>query len=333
MELVRIWSGAVSTTLLAKEASLEYINVGRSGLKVSRICLGTNMFGEGYVDDDRALSVIDAALDSGINFIDTADMYNDGKSEELVGRAIKGKRDDLVIGTKGFAPMGPGVNDRGLSRKHVIDAVNSSLSRLKTDYIDLYQVHWWDPETPIEETLGTLNDLVRIGKIRYLGCSNFAAWQLAKALWTSDKLGLDKFVSIQLLYNMAQRGIEEEVFPLAEDQGVGVIPYQVLMGGLLTGSYDVTKEPPKDSHMASRHAGGAKTRFWNERTFKLVDEVKKAAVQLGYEPTQVSRAWCLSKSPITSVIVGSSRPEQITQNARSQEIRLPEETLERLNSL
>lgn len=312
---------------------MEYINVGRSGLKVSRICLGTNMFGEGYVDDGRAFSVIDAALASGINFIDTADMYNDGKSEELVGRAIKGKRDGLVIGTKGFSPMGPGVNDRGLSRKHVIGAVNSSLRRLKTDYIDLYQVHWWDPETPIEETLNTLNDLVRMGKIRYLGCSNFAAWQLAKALWAGDKLGLDKFVSIQLLYNMAQRGIEEEVFPLAEDQGIGVIPYQVLMGGLLTGTYDAAKEPPKDSHMASRHAGGAKTRFWNERTFKLVDEVKKTAAQLGYEPTQIALAWCLSKSPITSVIVGSSKPEQITQNVRSQEIRLPEEVLEHLNSL
>ena len=312
---------------------MEYVNLGRTGLKVSRICLGTNMFGAGYVDDSRAISVVDAAIESGINFIDTADLYNDGESEVVVGKALAGKRHDVVIGTKGFSQMGPGVNDRGLSRKHLIDAVEGSLRRLDTDYIDLYQVHWWDPDTPIEETMITLNDLVRQGKIRYIGCSNFQAWQLARSLWVSNKLGIERFESVQPLYNIAQRDIEAELFPVCEDQGVSAIPYQVLMGGLLTGAYDMNKEPPTDSHMASRHAGGAKTRFWNEATFNLVDQVKKTASELGYEPTQVALAWCLSKSVVASVIVGSSRPEQIAQNARTSEIKLPDEVLECLNNL
>ena len=312
---------------------MEYVNLGRSGLKVSRICLGTNMFGAGYVDDSRAISVVDAAIDNGINFIDTADLYNDGRSEVVLGKALAGKRHDVVIGTKGFSQMGPGVNDRGLSRKHLIDAVEGSLRRLDTDYIDLYQVHWWDPDTPVEETMTTLNDLVRQGKIRYIGCSNFQAWQLTRSLWVSSKLGIERFESVQPLYNMAQRDIEAELFPLCEDQGISVIPYQVLMGGLLTGAYDPNKEPPKDSHMASRHAGGAKTRFWKEDTFRLVDQVKKTAAELGYEPTQVALAWCLSKSVVASAIVGSSRPEQIAQNARTSEIKLPDKILECLNNL
>ena len=312
---------------------MEYVNLGRSGLKVSRICLGTNMFGAGYVDDSRAISVVDAAIDNGINFIDTADLYNDGRSEVVLGKALAGKRHDVVIGTKGFSQMGPGVNDRGLSRKHLIDAVEGSLRRLDTDYIDLYQVHWWDPDTPVEETMTTLNDLVRQGKIRYIGCSNFQAWQLTRSLWVSSKLGIERFESVQPLYNMAQRDIEAELFPLCEDQGISVIPYQVLMGGLLTGAYDPNKEPPKDSHMASRHAGGAKIRFWKEDTFRLVDQVKKTAAELGYEPTQVALAWCLSKSVVASAIVGSSRPEQIAQNARTSEIKLPDKILECLNNL
>ena len=312
---------------------MEYVNLGRSGLKVSRICLGTNMFGAGYVDDSRAISVVDAAIDNGINFIDTADLYNDGRSEVVLGKALAGKRHDVVIGTKGFSQMGPGVNDRGLSRKHLIDAVEGSLRRLDTDYIDLYQVHWWDPDTPVEETMTTLNDLVRQGKIRYIGCSNFQAWQLTRSLWVSSKLGIERFESVQPLYNMAQRDIEAELFPLCEDQGISVIPYQVLMGGLLTGAYDPNKEPPKDSHMASRHAGGAKIRFWKEDTFRLVDQVKKTAAELGYEPTQVALAWCLSKSVVASAIVGSSRPEQIAQNARTSEIKLPDKVLECLNNL
>ena len=249
---------------------MEYVRLGRSGLKVSRVCLGTNMFGAGYVEDDRAVSVIDAALDAGVNFIDTADAYNAGHSEVVVGKAVRTRRHQFVVATKGFIATGDGPNDIGLSRKHLIDAVESSLRRLGTDYIDLYQVHYFDPDTPLEESLGTLDDMVSAGKIRYIGCSNFAAWQLTKALWVSDKRGYERFESVQPEYNLGKRDIEGELFAACDDQGVGVIPYQIFMGGVLTGRYDPNAVPPDDSHMASRHAQRAKDTYWNDRTFGMV---------------------------------------------------------------
>ena len=197
---------------------MDYVRLGRSGLKVSRVCLGTNMFGAGYVDDERAMTVVDAALDSGVNFIDTADAYNAGHSEVVVGRAVRMRRHRFVVATKGFIATGDGPNDIGLSRKHLIDAINGSLRRLGTDYIDLYQVHYFDPDTPLEETLGTLDDMVRAGKIRYIGCSNFAAWQLTRALWVSDRRGLERFESVQPEYNLGKRDIEGELFAACDDQ-------------------------------------------------------------------------------------------------------------------
>ncbi len=312
---------------------MQYVRLGRTGLKVSRICLGTNMFGAGYVDDDRATSVIREAITQGVNFIDTADVYNAGLSEQVVGRAVKGRRHEVVIGTKGFAPMGPGVNDRGSSRKHLIEAVEASLKRLDSDYIDLYQVHYWDPETPPEETIRTLDDLVRQGKIRYLGCSNFAAWHLAKALWVSDKLGLERFESVQPVYNFARREAEQEMFPLCLDQGVGVIPYQVLMGGVLTGTYNRDGDPPSDTHMAHAHAGTARNLYWTGERFDTVEKLKAISAELGYEPTQVVLAWALSRPAVTSVIVGSSRPEQVGKNAAAVEIELPDEVVALLDAL
>lgn len=311
---------------------MEYARIGRTGLEVSRICLGTNMFGADYVEDSRALSVVDQAIDQGINFIDTADLYNDGKSEEVVGKAVKGRRDMFVIGTKGFAPTGPGVNDKGLSRKHVIEAVEGSLQRLGTDYIDLYQVHWWDPNTPVEETLRTLDNLVRQGKIRYIGCSNFAAWQLTKALWASDNLGLERFESIQPLYNLGERGIEKEVLPLCQDQDLSVIPYQVLMGGILSGAYDRSSGPPEGTHMASRHASGARGRYWNDASFDVVERLKDIAADVSCEPAQLVMAWVLSKPAVASVIIGSSRPEQIVKNAKAADIKLSQDVLEEMDS-
>ena len=312
---------------------MEYARLGRSGLKVSRICLGTNMFGTGYVSDERAFSVFNGLPEQGINFIDTADVYNSGLSEQVVGRAIKGRRHDFVVATKGFGATGSGINDRGLSRKHLIEAVEASLRRLDTDYIDLYQVHNWDPETPMEESLRTLDDLVRQGKIRYIGCANFAAWQLCRALWVSDKHGLERFESVQPEYNFSRRNIEAELLPLCEDQQVSIIPYQVLMGGLLTGAYDRNKEPPEDSHMASRHAAGAKRRYWDDARFDMVDRLKAISAEVRYTPTQVVLAWALSKPAITSVIVGASRPEQVVQNAQAAAIDLPQEVLEQLDTL
>ena len=312
---------------------MEYARIGRTGLQVSRICLGTNMFGAEYVEDSRALTVVNQAIEQGINFIDTADLYNDGKSEEVVGKAVKGRRDRVVLGTKGFAPTGPGVNDKGLSRNHVIDAVEGSLQRLGTDYIDLYQVHWWDPNTPIEETLRTLDNMVRQGKIRYIGCSNFAAWQLTKALWASDSLGLDRFESIQPLYNLGERGIEAEVLPLCQDQGLSVIPYQVLMGGILSGAYDRSSGPPEGTHMASRHASGARGKYWNDASFNVVERLNGIAADVSCEPAQLVAAWVLSKPAIASVIIGSSRPEQIVKNAGAADIKLSHDVLEEMDSL
>jgi aryl-alcohol dehydrogenase-like predicted oxidoreductase len=291
------------------------------------------MFGAGYVDDQRAFSVVDEAREQGINFIDTADAYHSGLSEHVVGKALKGRRQDFVVATKGFMPTAEGVNDRGLSRGHLIDAVDGSLHRLNTDYIDLYQVHYFDPETPLEETLGTLDDLVHQGKLRYLGCSNFAAWQLTRALWVSDKRGFERFESVQPEYNFGRREIESELFPLCLDQGVAVIPYQVLMGGILTGAYDRNRDAPEDSHMASRHAQRARDNYWTDATFDRLERIKAVSAEVGCEPTQLVLAWTLARPAVTSVIVGASRPEQVVKNAESVAIELAPEVLERLDTL
>ena len=312
---------------------MQYKNLGRTGLKVSRICLGTNMFGAGYVDDARAISVVHRAHELGINFIDTADAYNSGLSEHVVGKAVRGRRHDFVVGTKGFIATGDGVNSGGLSRKHLMGAVEASLRRLDTDYIDLYQVHFWDPHTPLEETLRTLNDMVRQGKVRHVGCSNFAAWQLCRALWVSDKLGLERFESVQPAYNFDRRDIEAELFPLCEDQGIGVIPYQVLMGGVLTGSYDRRSGPPEDSHMSSRHAERARDNYWRDENFDRAERLKTLAAELGWEPTQLVLAWVLSRPSVASVIVGASRPEQVEKNAAAVDIDLPADAATALEQL
>ena len=312
---------------------MNYVRLGRSGLKVSRVCVGTNMFGAGYVDDDRAVSVIDAAFDAGINFIDTADAYNSGHSEVVVGKTVSSHRHDFVVATKGFIATGPGPNDIGLSRKHLMDAVEASLSRLDTDYIDLYQVHYFDPDTPLEETLKTLDDLVRQGKLRYIGCSNFAAWQLMRALWVSDRDGFERFESVQPEYNLGKRDIEGELFDACSNQDVGIIPYQIFMGGVLTGRYNPDSPPPSDSHMASRHAQRAKDTYWTDRTFKMVESLKATAAELEISVPQLLIAWTLSRPQITSVIVGASRPEQAQGNAEAVSIELPEEIVARLDSL
>ena len=291
------------------------------------------MFGAGYVDDARAVSVIDAALDAGVNFIDTADAYNAGHSEVVVGKAVQARRHDYVVATKGFIATGDGPNDIGLSRKHLIDAVESSLRRLGTDYIDLYQVHYFDPDTPLEESLGTLDDMIRAGKIRYIGCSNFAAWQLIKALWVSDKRAFERFESVQPEYNLGKRDIEGELFAACDDQGVGIIPYQLFMGGVLTGRYDPDVGPPGDSHMASRHAQRAKDTYWNDRTFSMVESLRSISAELEVSVPQLLIAWTLSRPQITSVIVGASRPEQVQSNAEATTIELPTEVVAQLDAL
>ena len=311
---------------------MEYARLGGSGLKVSKVCLGTNMFGAGYVEDARAVAVVHAAAEQGINFIDTADMYNDGRSEEVVGKAIRGRRGDFVVATKGFSAMGPGPNDRGNSRQHLAAAVEASLRRLGTDYIDLYLAHFWDPETPLEETLSALDDMVRQGKVRYVGCCNFSAWQVAEALGIAWERGLAPLSVVQPEYNFARREIERDLLPLCEKHGVGVTPYQILMGGILTGAYRREEKPAADSHMASRHAGGAFNKYWTPECFALVERVAALAAECGVTPVQLGLAWALSKPAVSSVIVGASRPEQVAQNAAAVDVRLPEAVLAELDA-
>ena len=310
---------------------MEYARLGRSGLKVSRVCVGTNMFGAGYIDDTRAISVVDAAYEQGINFIDTSDTYRAGQSEHVVGKAVKGRRHEFVIGTKGFGATGTGVNEKGLSRKHLMDAVEGSLRRLGTDYIDVYHVHFWDAETPLEETLRTLNGLVRQGKIRYLACSNFAAWQLCKALWVSDKHGLERFESVQPEYNLARREIEQELFPLCEDQQVGVTPYQIFMGGMLTGTYNRDVPPAEGTHM--RYVQRATDTYWNDGNFDRAERLRTIAAELGCDVAQLALAWALANPVITSVIVGTSRPEQVAKNAEAVDLNVPPEVIEQIDRL
>ena len=312
---------------------MQYNRLGKTGLKISNLCLGTNMYGASYVSDSEAELVIKEAYDKGVNFIDTADFYNEGKSESIIGKAIKDQRNDFVIATKGFMPTNKDINSKGLSRKHLITAVENSLKRLSTDYIDLYQLHFWDPDCPIDETINTLNDLVHQGKIRYLGCSNFAAWQLCKSLWVSDKRNFERFESIQSEYNFSQKHIENELIPLCIDQQISIIPYQVLMGGLLTGNYSRESGPNKDSHLASTHAQRAKNTYWNERNFNIINQLKLIEEETGYNSIELTIAWALSKPTVSSIVVGASKKSQIVSNINSTNITLNQETLDQLNSL
>jgi aryl-alcohol dehydrogenase-like predicted oxidoreductase len=268
-------------------------------------------------DEATSFRIMDEAAEAGITFIDTADVYpvpvsleTSGKTEEIVGRWLKGKRDDFVLATKCRMQMGTRANDVGLSRKHILSAIDASLSRLGTDYIDLYQVHAPDPETPIDETLGALDAVVRSGKALYIGCSNFQAWQLGNALWTSNRLGLARFDSVQPRYNLLFREIEHELFPLCQDQGVGVIVYNPLAGGFLTGKHR-REAPPADN---TRFAVAGKLyldRYWNEASFNAVERLRAFFESRGKSLTHVALSWVLHRPAVTSAIVGATSPEQL----------------------
>ena len=313
--------------------------LGRTGLKVSEICLGTMTFGW-QCDEEASRSIMDAAFDAGVTFIDSADVYpmgggldSVGRTEESVGRWLKERRHEVVVATKCRGAMGAGPNDAGLSRKHVMDAVEGSLRRLQTDYIDLYQVHQPDYATPQDETLRALDDLVRQGKVRYLGCSNYPAWLLARALWISDKLGLARFDSVQPRYNMIFREIEAELLPLCRDQGVGVIPYNPLAGGFLTGKYTDPARPPAGSRMAvlaerapdARVASIYRARYWHEPHFDVVARLRDFFAKRGKPLAQVALAWVRAQPGITSPIVGASSPEQLRESLGAVELTLDED--------
>ena len=309
---------------------MNYRRLGRAGLKVSELCLGTMQWGW-TATEAQAFQVMDAFAEAGGNFLDTADVYSrwvegnpGGVSEMIIGRWVKDRRNrnQVILATKARGRMWDGPNGEGLSRAHLIKACEDSLRRLGTDYIDLYQTHWADEETPIDETLGALDDLVRAGKVRYVGCSNYRAWQLMEALWTSDRLGLVRYDSLQPHYNLAHRTeFERELKPVCERYGIGVIPYSPLAGGFLTGKYRRNSTPQ------SERAGGVKERYLNERGFAILDQVDVVAKARGLTPAQVSLAWLLSQPVITAPIIGANSVAQLKESLAACEVRLTAEEM------
>ena len=289
--------------------------LGRTGLKVSPLCLGTMTFGN-QADETASFAIMDRAWEAGVCFFDTANVYpvvprleTVGRTEEIVGRwiAARGVRHDLVLATKARGNMGRGVNDRGLSRRHLLDQIDASLRRLGTDSIDLYQVHAPDPETPLDETLRALDDIVRSGRARYLGCSNFEAWRLCKALWLSDKHDLTRFDSTQPRYNLLDRRVETELLPLCAEEGVGVIPYSPLGGGLLTGKYHQGEQFPEDA----RYVRFGRTAHLTDPTLAAVRQLEELARGRGLSLVRLAIGWLLGQPAVTAPIIGATRPEQI----------------------
>jgi aryl-alcohol dehydrogenase-like predicted oxidoreductase len=317
---------------------MEYRQLGRSGLRVSTITLGTMGFGGtgwaspvGRIDVEGARKQIGLARDAGVNMIDTADVYSSGMSEEIIGEAIGGDRDELLIATKVRMPMGDGPNDAGLSRHHIIRGAEASLRRLGTDYIDLYQVHEWDGVTPLEETLQALNYLVQSGKVRYIGCSNYAAWQLTKALWIADREGLTAFVSNQLYYSLQARDIENEIVPVAVDQGIGILVWSPIAGGLLSGKYRRGVDAP---------AGSRHLTEWNEppvydedKLYDTIEELVAIGADRGVSAAQVALAYTMGKPAVTSVIVGARTEDQLADNLAAAELSLSDDEVARLDEV
>jgi len=307
--------------------------LGRTGLKVSNLCLGAMTFGNQQWGCDEATSkaIVDRFLEAGGNFIDTADVYVGGVSEEITGRAIRDKRQSVVLATKVAGPMGGGPNDLGLSRKHILDAVEASLRRLGTDFIDLYQVHAYDPTTPLDETLGALDDCVRSGKVRYAGCSNYSAWQLMKANALARELGTARFDCLQPQYSLICRFIEREHLPLCIEEGIGVIPWSPLAGGLLTGKMGRGQAPPEGTRASVDTMN--RERFSSERNLEIADAVAQVARTLGASASQVALAWVMCQEGVTSPIFGARSLEQLEDNLGAADLTLGEEALGRLEEV
>jgi len=316
---------------------MEYRRLGRSGLFVSSMTLGTMTFGGrgkfgmiGSTDVATATRQVDMCLDAGVNLFDTADMYSDGESEEILGQAISGRRDRLLLATKARMPVGEGPNEAGLSRQHLIRQCEASLKRLGTDYIDLYQTHEWDGLTPLEETLEALDTLVRSGKVRYVGCSNLAGWQLMKALGVSERLGLQRYVSQQIYYSLEARDAEYELVPLALDQECSILIWSPIAGGLLSGKYRRDKDAEE-----GRHVSG-----WDEppvrdpdKLYDTIDVVVEIADAHGVSAAQVALAWLLGRPGVASVIVGARTEEQLADNLTAADLHLSDEDRRRLDEV
>jgi 1-deoxyxylulose-5-phosphate synthase len=297
---------------------VKHVRLGRTGLRVSRLCLGTMTFGL-QCDERTSRAILDRAFAGGITFIDTADVYplggtaeTVGRTEEIIGRWLPGRRHEMIVATKCSGATGARSWDRGLSRKHVLDAIDGSLRRLRTDHVDLYQAHHPDPATPIDETLSALDDVVRAGKARYVGCSNYPAWQTARALGRSDLLGLARFTCVQPRYNLLFRQPERELFPLCTEEGLGVIPYNPLAGGFLTGKHRRESGPTEGTRFTLGTAAARyQERYWREREFETVDALRPLARQAGMSMAWLAVAWTLANPVVTAPIVGASRPEQL----------------------
>jgi aryl-alcohol dehydrogenase-like predicted oxidoreductase len=315
---------------------MEYVRLGSTGLKVSRICLGMMSFGDPAsrkwaLDEQDAEPIVRRAVEGGITFFDTADMYSSGVSEEITGHLLDKffqSRDDYVLATKVFNPMGPGPNDRGLSRKHILAGIDASLRRLGTDYVDLYQTHRWDNDTPIEETMEALHDVVRAGKARYIGASSMYAWQFAKAQHVAERNGWTRFVSMQNYYNLVYREEEREMIPLCIDQGVGVIPWSPLARGLLAGNRGRGGE--KRTLRANNDEFGDS--LYTDEDFAVADAVVEVAGEKGVEPAQVALAWLLSRPGVTAPILGATKVEHLEDGLGALDVALTDDEIKRVEA-
>ena len=315
---------------------MRYNNFGNTGLFVSELCLGTMTFGgEGIwtaiadVDQQGATALVKAALDAGVNFIDTANVYSNGLSEQMTGRALADlgvRRSDVIVATKALGPMSEGVNDRGASRFHLLHQIDASLERLGLDHVDLYQIHGWDPATPIEQTLRALDHIVSSGRARYVGVSNWAAWQIMKALGISERLGLERFVSLQAYYSLAGRDIEREIVPLLQSEGLGLMVWSPLAGGFLSGKYT------RNGEADGRRANFDFPPVDKDKAYDVIDVMRDIAQERGCTVAQAALAWLLAKPTVSSVIVGAKRPDQLSDNLGAVEIALSDEDVERLDS-
>ena len=306
---------------------MQYRQLGTSGLQVSAIGLGTNNFGR-RLDAAATETVVHAALDAGVNMIDTSNSYGSGYSEEFIGRALNGRRHEAVIATKVSSRVSDGPNNAGNSRKHIYDQVDVSLRKLRTDYIDLYQIHWWDPNTPIEETLRALDELIRVGKVRYAGCSNFAAWQVCESHWTAKTLGINEFVSMQPHYSMLYRKPEEEMIPFCEKYGIGILPYYPLENGFLTGKYRRGKPAPDGTRLSEGDRGTL-----TSENFDILEGLEAFASERGHTILELAFAWLLASPMVSSVIAGATRVEQVEANAASASWSLTAEEVEEVNAI
>jgi aryl-alcohol dehydrogenase-like predicted oxidoreductase len=318
---------------------MQHVRFGRTGLKVSRLCLGTMTFGY-QCDAETSFAIMDAAAEAGITFFDTADVYPlgapadvYGRTEELIGEWLGARREQFILATKCHFPTGPMPWDSGNSRKNIVRALDASLRRLRTDYIDLYQLHSWDANTPIDETMQALDDVVRAGKVRYVGCSNFLAYQLARSIGRAEVLGTTNFISVQPRYNLLHRESERELFPLCADEGIAVIPYNPLAGGFLSGKHHPGSPTDGGRFTLGTAAGRYQERYWNDRMFATLEELRPIAAEAGVSMATLAVQWVLANPVITSPIVGASRPDQLADSVAAVGATLAPEISERLGQL